>query len=108
MTLTATYVRERPAVLEAGVLYVVVSGTGEIDYHGVDLAAEFAHFRCPCGQEGCEINIRLRNGGYDGHPSWQLSFEPGFRRFPTLEPSIRMLGPCGSHFRIIRGVVVPC
>lgn len=79
-----------PEKLTADLVYVC-----EIDENPVSV-----HFVCPCGQDGCVVNIPTIPGLKS---SWKVTREDG--GYMTLEPSI-LNRRCGTHFWLKDGEIV--
>ena len=68
-----------------------------------DGTPEYAHFACPCGCDdilGANLIPQKRVGGTS---CWTLT-APNDK--PTLDPSVRVVGGCQSHFYIRDGLVI--
>lgn len=63
---------------------------------------KWALFNCPCGC-GHVITLSLASGR---NPRWRVMLEDG--RFPTLQPSVRQLDGCYSHFLVKSGRIIWC
>jgi Family of unknown function (DUF6527) len=90
----ARYADKHPSIadLAADDLVIVRSG----------LYTKWACFRCPCGC-GEKIALSLDK---DRRPSWRVSAD--WLRRPTIDPSVRQLDRCFSHFWIKGGQVHWC
>lgn len=84
----AVFVEDLPLELGKRKLYIV--GEGEYRW--------FAAMKCPCGC-GDIIKLNIRN---DAHPYWRII---EYKGTVSLEPSIRRLSGCRSHFYLRRGII---
>ena len=81
-----------PNSIPAGSLIVV----GGKDYQ------KWAYFKCPCGcGETIMLSLSKRT-----RPSWTVSIDSRGR--PTVNPSVRQVAGCFSHFWVQAGQVVWC
>lgn len=75
----------------------------ELDRHSVYIVGEGAYrwyvaMTCPCGC-GDIIKLNIRD---DAHPYWRIIEQ---RRTISLEPSIRRMSGCYSHFYLREGII---
>jgi len=63
---------------------------------------KWAYFKCPCG---CGETIML-SLSKKTQPSWTVSIDS--RRRPTVNPSVRQIAGCFSHFWVRKGQVEWC
>lgn len=76
--------------------------TGRMTIVGGPGYQKWAYFRCPCGC-GEVIMLPLVQSR---HPRWTVTVDHDGR--PSVEPSVRQVSGCLSHFLIRQGQIVWC
>lgn len=97
--------RRRPALLTRGALDVPSReelAPGELVVVGPRKAPKWASMQCPCG---CGVPYLL-SLSLARRPRWSVASDWLLR--PTLNPSVRRLDGCRSHFWLREGEVLWC
>jgi len=84
------YIKDLPLLIESDVIYII----------GENSMFWMLGFTCPCG---CQATINL-NLLEESFPCWKYEIKDN--RLITLNPSIRRVEGCKSHFFIQKGIVI--